>query len=196
MTNIEVHAIEPTKENARAVQQLALNYYSAGNFPKPQRYADPENEMRVDFQKARLEMDPGNYTGVHVAGELVGFLKTEDWTAGHMLAFTTNREHERLMDMRNAGLDIVGPEKLAIAAFVVDQERAGNLYEESAEYLLDAVTDKAVQRGKAAINGAFYEIDPLSATARKNGFEFTGRIAHVPTHQGILHRLYTKPLDY
>lgn len=196
MTTIEVHAIEPTRENAATVQQLTYNYYEAGNFPKPHRFADPENEKLVNFQKARLEIDPGNYTGVHVNGDLAGFLKTEEWTAAHVLAFTTKSEHDRLMDMRNKGLDIVGTEKLAIAAFVIDQERAGDLYEESTEYLLDVVTDKAIERGKAAINAAFYETDPLSAMARKNGFEFTGRIAHVPTHQGVLHRLYTKPLDY
>lgn len=196
MTNIEARVIEPTTENAQAVQRLTYDYYSAGNFPNLHRYANPENEKRVDFQRGQLERHPDNYTGVSIDGVLTGFIQIEPWTENHVLAFTTNDEHERLTTMRDAGLDILGPKKLAIATFAIDLERTGDLYEETAERLLDMATDTAIKQGKVALNGAFHEDDPLGVPARNNGFQFTGRAAVVPAHVGVLQRLYTKPLDY
>ena len=196
MTNIELHGIESSEENAKIVQQLRLEHYRVGNFPNPLRFANPASKLRVDLQRADLKNAPDDYTGLYIGDELAGLVKTEEWTADHEFSFTTNGQYERLRELQSIGIDIVGPEKLAITALSIDKERAGGSYKEGAERLLDIVTDKAAQRGKAAVYGAFYAGDPLSIVALNNGFQFTERQAMVPAYAGIPHQLYTKPLDY
>lgn len=196
MKGMEVHSIDPSVENARFIQRLVLEQHIAGDFPKPRRYGDPYNRAQIVHQVESLEKTPDDYAGVYVNYVLAGFIHIDDWTVDRDLDFTVNAEREQQALFQNAGRDMDDPRKLAIATFAVDEKRAGWLYEKSAKRLLDMAVDRAVRVGGVVLNAAFHERDPLGAIALRCGLRFTGRISEPMAYQNVLHRLYTKPLDY
>lgn len=196
MKGIEVRSIDPSMENARCIQRLILEQHIAGDFPKPKRYADPYNIVHIAHQMERLEKASGDYAGIYIDDILAGLIQVDDWTVDRELEFEIYTECEPRSLFQGSRFTTEDSRKLAIATFAVDEKRTGDLYEQSAEWLLDMAVDRAVQIGGVALYATFHENDPLSTIALHHGLQFTGRISEPMAYQNVLHRLYAKPLDY
>ena len=82
-----VETIESWFGYAAAVQQMTLQDAETGGFKKPLRLADPDSITKVIDQQQRLRDHPERYCGYTRDGELVAYMKQNDWLVGDELPF-------------------------------------------------------------------------------------------------------------
>lgn len=75
-----IETIEPTLENAKTVVLLTLQDLVMGGFNDPLSLANPSNPVMITAQQKKLHDHPERYSGFIRDGNLVAYMKQNDWT--------------------------------------------------------------------------------------------------------------------
>lgn len=169
-----IDTIEPTLENAKAIQRLSLQDLRAGNFERPLELANPNDANLVNAQRRNLRLHPERYNGYVRDGELVAFMKQNDWLIGDELPFTSVLRafmlKVRRVIRRKPSMGQWGVFGLVASDTLNSEERAEVLQGLLHTALVDPRTGKA-----RIVNVPIHRNDPLLKIAMKNGFVPLGK---------------------
>lgn len=187
--------IEPTRENAVAIQRLTLQDVIAGGFENPRLLADPDNEVLLDIQQHKLEQHPKRYSGFTLDGQLVAYMKIGQWTIFDEQPFAIGF---RAMWLRIKRLLHLNPMtgQLGIFGLVVSDK----LNDATRRLALTGMLSEAcrthhdVAPSMKFVNIVLHENDPLMEIARSQGFTPYGKRGEAAGAPGKLQRRFVKRL--
>jgi hypothetical protein len=187
-----VETIEPTLENATAIQRLTLQDATLGGFKNPTELADPSNPDMVAAQQQRLRDYPERYCGYVRDGKLIAYMKQNDWMIGDELPFTTGVQAARLKARRALHLDPSTGE-WGIFGLVASDE----LEERDRETVLIGLLQRSFSDPRSwetrTVNIVIHENDPVLRIARYHGFGPVGELGEAAGAPGLIQRRYQRP---
>lgn len=186
-----IGTIEPTRENAQAIQRLTLQDLKVGGFEKPLDLADPSNEYRVAAQQQKLRDYPERYSGYARRGKLVAYIKQNDWLVGDELPFATGVRAATLKVRRAFHMNpltgqwgvfgLVASDNLGFA------EHRGVL-----DHLLQRSFVDPVSGKDRTVNVVIHDHDPLLEVALYHGFVPVGKRAEAAGAPGLKQQRYQR----
>ncbi len=179
-----IETIEPTFDNARAIQELTLQDVRVGRFSEPLKLADPANTEMVAIQQQKLRDHPERYSGYVKDGQLVAYIKQNHWTIADELPFVSGRPAAALRFTRalrlNPSFGQWGIFGLVASEDLPAGERQGVL----TSLLRSTFTDP--QTGKPRkVNVVIHDNDPLLSIAERYGFVKYGKKAPAAGAPGL-----------
>ena len=213
---LEYRSIIATEENAKAVQRMRLDSV-ADIFDSPRELANPNDTRFINKELSKLAIKSDRFVGSYLDGSLVGFMETRKWSYGDeknyepAVVYLTEeeaQEAENIEKFKRHELEELAARKLGIVAIGVTRGLNEDTHGKVIRGLLHQVPTIARSQGATgvsagssvlhAVNIGLYERDDdqLTRIVRSEGFMFSGAINwSLVRNQGIVQRLYTKPLD-
>jgi len=186
-----VEIIEPTFKNAMAIQELTLQDVKAGGFRRPIELADPLNPGMVAAQQQKLLDHPERYSGYTRDGQLVAYIKQNDWLYGDELPFASGARAVALKASRalhlNPSTGQWGVFGLVASDSLLDGERRNALTGLLQSSFVDPLSGKS-----RTVNVIIHDHDPLFEVAALNGFGPVGKRAEAAGAPGLLQQRYQR----
>jgi hypothetical protein len=187
-----IETIEPTFENAIAVQVLTLQDIKHGGFQKPLELADPSNSDMVATQQQKLHDHPERYSGYTRDGQLVAYIKQNDWFAGDELPFATGARAVELKASRALHLD-PSTGQWGVFGLVASD----NLDKDDRESVLLDLLQRSFADPRSGesrtVNIVIHEHDPLLEIAVHYGFVPVGKLGEAAGAPGLMQQRYQRP---
>lgn len=184
MISFHIGNIEPSEQNARSIVRLTSGDLLRAGLSEEETLliADDTNEAHISRQTERLANYPNRYLGAIAAGELVGFVKLNEWNRADQLPFTSgvSRIGQKAL-LAGGNLQLEGRPQ-GIHGFVVadDDQFVGMFLLEKALALAEGRETRIAQ----------YEGDPMNHVTQERGFVPTGRKGIV---LGVQQELHVRP---
>lgn len=187
-----IEAIEPTLENAKAIQGLTLQDVIKGCFDNPLDLANPSSGNMILAQQQKLRNHPGQYSGYVRNGELVAYIKQNHWLVGDELPFATGIRFVRLIANRVLRLD-PSTGQWGIYGFVASDELDVSDRKSALVGLLQYSLANVLKGKYRTVNVVIYENDPLIDIVSKFGFVPVGKLGEAANAPGLLQQRYQRP---
>jgi|GEM_PF-6864741 len=124
MQTYDLTRIEPSTENATALQRLSLQDLTDGGHRHPTQLANPNNIHGLVVQKEKLARAQNDYLGVFRGDALVAFIKTHEWLLGDQIDFGTRAVRKENRRLYNEGIRTFPDSPLGILGLVADKQAA------------------------------------------------------------------------
>ncbi len=186
-----VDRIEESHADAVAIQRLTLQDAFSKGFEKPREIANPDDDQMVGTQRDKLHRHPERYSGYYHNGQLVAFMKQNEWRVDDELPFATWQEALKLLVRKARRLDL-SMGQWGIFGLVVSDEFG---YELRSALLIDLLkrSFKYPVTGKARIvNIALSEKDPVLSIAKSQGFVVIGKPGEAAGAPGLKQQRYQR----
>jgi hypothetical protein len=190
--NLEfIEVIEPTYENAKAIQELTLQDVKAGGFPNPRELADPSSSDKVAAQQQKLRDHPERYSGYARNGQLVAYIKHGEWLAGDELPFASGLR-VALLKARSALHLNPSTGQWGVFGLVTSDDLTDDEREVALVKLLQR-SFRDSQSGKfRTVNVVIHENDPLLEIAALYRFVPVGKPAEAAGAPGLMQQRYRR----
>jgi hypothetical protein len=197
MSQFEIKPIEPSSGNVRDVLGLVAHDLRIMGASRDviTRYTDTNNRKvtnnLTDNLEAALNPDAElSYLGISLDSEIVAYMKTNEWTAGDQLDFTSSYLGKVVVkSLIHLGNHVPG-RPMGIHGLVVHPDLATIHKEGMVDALLDAAVEGA---GTREIRIAQYQSDTIRTPLLEHGF--TARQKFGRPIGNISQQLYIRPED-
>jgi hypothetical protein len=164
-----VKSIDQLFENARIIQKLTLQDLVAGGFKNPLDIANPDNPVMVAKQLQKLRNYPERYSGYTRNGELVAYMKQNDWEAGDELSFTTGINAAMLKASQALHMNPLSGQWGVLGLVAFDELDKNERDNALIGLLRRSFTDLRTGRPRI-VNIVLHENDPVLSIAPRLGF--------------------------
>jgi len=178
----EFKPISDSEQDAKAVQFMTLTDIEAGQHPDSLTVANPNNKQLVDTQRAKHAHHPEQYRGAYDEhGELVGYIKVDNWYYGLEVPFTSGIEKQLLIARKFVTRRHVLPgNPLGIMGLVADPRLAEHYTQEVVNDMLIGLVDYAIEVAESGetvreIKVPHYAGDPAREATTAQGFVYSGK---------------------
>jgi len=186
-----VETIEPTWDNAKAIQRLTLQDVYAGGFNQPLELANPDDDQKVALQQQKLRDHPERYSGYTLNGTLVAYMKQNKWLIGDELPFVTPRLKAHLLRLMAKIRRTSETGQWGVFGLVASDELDRYQRRDALENLL-----KHSFRGNLrTVNIVIHANDPVLPSALHFGFVAVGKFAEAAGASGLKQRRYQRTVS-
>lgn len=188
--------IDATRQNAEAIQRLTLQDVIAGGFRNPRELADPDNPELVTRQQSRLNNHPERYSGYTRNGELVAYMKQNEWTLPDELPFSGIVHRVALKLRKELNLDMGSwTGEWGVFGLVAADSLAAW---ESNQLLLNLLrrTYFDAKGQPQVVNIVLHDNDPLNGHIRREGFVVKGKPGQAAGAPGLEQLRYRRPASF
>lgn len=186
-----IETIPPTRENAKAVQKLTLQDVLAGRFEEPRSLADPLNERMVTAQQKKLQDHPDRYSGYVQDGQLVAYIKQNNWLVGDELPFASGLRATALKALR-ALHPTSATGQWGIFGLVASDDLEVVEYTSALAGLLQRSFVDPRNGKPRTVNIVVHEHDPLLEIVELNGFVPLGELGEAAGAPGLKQQRYQR----
>ena len=187
-----VEEIDPSRENAFAIQRLVLQDAKNAEFKDPYKVANPGDRKRVSVQLDKLLAHPERYSGVVQGEKLVAYMKHAPWYTGDERPFATGllalECHARHLVHRHRPMDEWGVFGLVASTDLRIEARDAAL----SELLQHSFRDP--WGAEKTTNVIIHAHDPLLRIAEDLGFARRGRKGRATGAPGLMQLRYKRPI--
>jgi len=179
-------AIEPTRENVLAILRLRLQDERAAGFKPSAKQVNPDSEEDFVVQRNKLIDHPEYYSGYTLNGELVAFMKQNEWFISDELPFARPFKAIGLLVRKVFRLNPSTGE-WGVFALIASRDLK---YELRGNVLADLLTRAYMGMSVSTINIPIYERDRLRGIALSHGFVAVGKWGEAAGAPGLKQRRY------
>ena len=189
--------IQPTEENAKAIQALTLQDVIAGGFENPTSLANPDDPAKVDTQIRRLTQYPERYSGYQDQNEtIVAYIKQNEWLAHDESPFVTNSFARKALKARMLlKVHSLNPKAYGVFGLVASDELETSDQEKILEDLFVRSIGNAATQSYAVINIVLHAHDPATSIAQRLGFKSTDPEGEASGAPGLAQKRYQLSLN-